>query len=250
MGGRSMASPSLTGAAPQPATAARSAAASAWIWGPRADVAIFGGSALLALSLAWAASRLGHAGEMPAWGWLVLVVGVDVAHVWSTLFRTYLDGAELRRRRALYLAVPLCCWVAGVALYLVSPLTFWKALAYVAVFHFVRQQVGWVAIYRARAGDRSRAARWLDEAVVWAATGWPLLYWHTHLPRSFRWFVEGDFFDLSALRPLLGPALAVYAALLTAYLARAVVRAARGALDIGKHMVVATTAATWLVGIV
>jgi hypothetical protein len=244
-----MASPSLIAPAGLASGTRSDGAAAAWIWGPRADVAVFGGSALLALCVAWAASRLG-AGEMPAWSWFLLVVGVDVAHVWSTLFRTYLDRVELQRRRVLYLLVPLCCWAAGVALHLVSPLAFWRTLAYVAVFHFVRQQVGWVAIYRARAGDRSRAARWLDEAVVWAATGWPLLYWHTHLPRQFRWFVEGDFVDLSALRPLLWPALAVYVALLLAYAARACLRAARGAPDLGKHLIVITTAATWFAGIV
>lgn len=247
-----MATPTLMAGTPAASAPARVAERNAtpWIWGPRADVAVFGGSALLAISVAWAVSRRADGAEMPAWGWLLLVVGVDVAHVWSTLFRTYLDGDELRRRRALYVAVPLGCWAVGVALHLVSPLTFWRTLAYVAVFHFIRQQVGWVAIYRAHAGDRSRAGRWLDGAVIWAATGWPLLYWHTHLPRPFRWFVEGDFVDLAALRPLLAPAAALYGALIVAYTVRALRRAARGAPDLGKHLVVVTTAATWFLGIV
>jgi hypothetical protein len=220
-----------------------------WIWGARTDLLAFGGSAAVALALCLVAGRLSD-GAVPPWCWLVLVVGVDVAHVWSTLYRTYLDRDELRRRRVLYAAVPLACWAAGVALHSWSHLAFWRALAYVAVFHFVRQQVGWVAIYRARAGDRGAAARWLDDALVYAATGWPLLWWHTHLPRSFRWFVEGDFVDLAWLRAAVTPALAVYLALFAAYAVRAVVRATRGRYDVGKHLVVVTTAATWYVGIV
>ena len=33
---------------------------------------------------------------------------------------------------------------------------FWRAIAYLAVFHFIRQQYGWVMLYRARNGERDR----------------------------------------------------------------------------------------------
>jgi len=124
-------------------------------------------------------------------------------------------------------------------------------LAYVAVFHFVRQQAGWVAIYRARAGERSRVDRVIDDALVYLATGFPLLYWHAHLPRAFSWFMTGDFIATPALEraiPLVG---ALYAATAGAYLVRALQLAARGRpVNLGKHLVMATTAATWYVGIV
>jgi hypothetical protein len=226
-------------------------APSGWMWSRGVDVAVFGGSAALALALAALAPALGDEGALPTWAWLLVVVFVDVAHVHTTLFRTYLDRDELRRRPALYLAVPLACYAAGVALHLASELLFWRALAYVAVLHFVRQQIGWVAVYRALAGERSRLDRVLDDALVYAATGWPLLHWHAHGPRAFRWFVDGDFVIspwLARVEPPLG---AAYAALAFAYVARAAARAARGApFNTGKHLVVGTTAATWYVGIV
>lgn len=223
-----------------------------WIWGPRLDVAVFGGSAVAALGLVALARMLeGEDGALPAWGWLLFVLAVDVAHVHSTLFRTYFDREELRRRRALYIGAPLAAFAAGFALHLVSHVAFWRALAYLAVLHFIRQQVGWAAIYRARAGERSRLDRWLDDAVIYAATGWPLLYWHAHLPRAFRWFIEGDFVALPWLAALVTPLGVVYVGLLVAYAARALMLAARGApVNIGKHIVVGTTAATWFVGIV
>jgi hypothetical protein len=225
---------------------------SPWIWGPRIDVAVFGGSAAVALALVALSSVWSdEGGALPSWGWLLFVVAVDVAHVHTTLFRTYFDGGELRRRRALYIGVPIACYAAGVALHLASHLTFWRALAYLAVLHFIRQQVGWVAIYRARAGERSRIDKWLDEAVIYAATGYPLLYWHAHLPRAFRWFIEGDFVPAPFLVGAVRPLGVVYVALLVAYVARAAQLAARGGrVNAGKHIVVATTAATWYVGIV
>lgn len=221
-----------------------------WIWGAGIDLGVFGGSAALALALVALAPWLSDGGALPGWGWIVFVVAVDVAHVHTTLFRTYLDREELSKRRALYVAVPLGCLAAGVLLHAISDRTFWRALAYLAVLHFVRQQVGWVAIYRARAGERSALDRRLDAAVIYAATGWPLLYWHANLPRAFRWFFEGDFVPAPWLAHALAPLGAVYAALLFAYVARSIALARRAPINAGKHLVVATTAATWWIGIV
>lgn len=231
----------MAGAAPAPA----------WIWGPRTDLAVFGGSALVAVALALAGPWLSPSGAAPLWAWLALVVGVDVAHVHTTLFRTYLDRDELAKRPALYVALPLACFAAGVALHLASGKLFWRVLAYVAVFHFVRQQVGWVAIYRARAGERGRVTRVLDDATIYLATGWPLLHWHAHLPRPFRWFVEDDFVVTPLAKALERPALALYVGVAIAYVATAIVRAARGGgVQVGKHVVVVGTALTWGLGIV
>lgn len=246
-----MASTASAAAGPGPATVGP------WLWGRGTDLAVFGGAAAASLALWALAPILGDAGGgLPTWGWLVFVVAVDVAHVWTTIFRTYLDRAELARHRVLYVALPLACWAAGVALHSVAPIWFWRALAYLAVFHFVRQQVGWVAIYRARAGERGRFDRLLDDATIYAATGWPLLHWHAHLPRAFRWFVEGDFVALPpALVRLVEPGRVVYVTLLVVYALRSAVLARRAlgegrATNWGKHLVVGATALLWWLGIV
>jgi len=222
-----------------------------FIWGARVDVAVFGGSAAIALVLAALSPKLSEEGALPLWGWLAFVLAVDVAHVHATLFRTYFDREELQKRRALYVIAPIACFLAGVALHATSERLFWRVLAYVAALHFVRQQIGWVAIYRARAGERSRAGRLLDDATIYAATGFPLLYWHAHLPRAFRWFVEGDFITVPWLSAAVLPAGILWAGLLAAYAARAIVVALRGGpKNPGKHLVVATTAIIWFAGIV
>jgi hypothetical protein len=221
-----------------------------WIWSRRTDLLAFGGSAALALGLAAAGRLLAPTGALPVWAWFAFVLGLDVAHVWTTLFRTYLDPEELARRRSLYLGLPLLCWAAGASLHAVSPLLFWRVLAYAAVFHFVRQQVGWVAIYRARAGERERLDRVLDAAVVYLATGWPLLYWHAHLPRRFTWLYPGDFVDGARLAPLVTPLAVVYLAVLVAYVARAVQLGRRRPPNFGKHLCIAATAVVWYAGIV
>jgi hypothetical protein len=101
-------------------------------------------------------------------------------------------------------------------------------------------------MYRARNGERDRLGRWLDGATVYAATLYPLIWWHAHLPRRFAWMKDGDF--VAGLPEwVVAPARAVYLALLAVYVVRAIVRRSAAW---GKHLVVATTAACWYVGIV
>jgi hypothetical protein len=237
-----------------PKDAVRRLSLGPWLWSMPVDLAVFGGSALLALALVVVGHQTGWSdGALPEWGWVALVLGIDVAHVYSTLFRTYFDRQELGRHPARYLLVPIAVYACGVGLYLHGALTFWRVLAYVALFHFVRQQVGWVAVYRARGTSGSRIDRVLDEAAVYAATLYPVLHWHAHLESTqFAWFVQGDFVDLGAFaKAVLPAAKLVWALALSAFVLRQVQRVLQsGSLDLGKSLIVATTALSWYVGIV
>lgn len=220
-----------------------------WIFSPAIDLAVFGAPAMVALALVLAAPSLGLTGaETPDWAWIAGVLLVDVAHVWSTGFITYLDRSEVARRPLLYATVPLGGWLIGVVVYaLAGPAGFWRALAYLAIFHFVRQQYGWLALYRARAGERT--GKLVDGAMIYAATLYPLVWWHTASPRAFSWFVAGDL-ATGWPRAIATIAGVLYLVIIAAYVARAIVTARRGAVPWGKHLVVATTAACWYVGIV
>jgi hypothetical protein len=228
-----------------------SGAAGAWIFSRRVDLCVFALPAALALVLLAALPTRAVPDESPEWVWLAGVLLVDVAHVWSTAFVTYLSPAELRRHPTRYWLVPIAGWVLGVVIYgLGGPALFWRALAYLAVFHFVRQQYGWMALYRARAGERSRLGAWVDGAAIYAATLYPLLWWHAHLPREFHWFLPGDFAPGLPERAV-ALAAVVYAVCLGAYVLRAVRELRRGGpVPWGKHLLLAGTAATWYAGIV
>lgn len=226
-----------------------------FLWGARNDLIVFLGSGVAALTLGLLASRAGIK-EVSDFGWLLLVLGVDVAHVHATWFRTYFDIAELRRHPFRYALLPALAYVTLVLLYRAGPLQFWRGVAYLAVFHFVRQQVGWVALYRA-AERRARGAaaprweRWLDDAAVYAATLYPLLVWHAApVKKPFAWFMSGDFLTLP-LAPYLPLLRWVWLLLLAAFFAREAWRwlGARQ-VRLGKAVVVAVTALTWYVGVV
>ena len=169
---------------------------------------------------------------------------MDVGHVYATLFRTYLDRAALARRPLLYTAAPLLGWMAFACLYSLGSMVFWRGLAYLAVFHFVRQQYGFMMIY----GRRERRWKRLDQAAIYAATLFPLLWWHTH-PRHFSWFQDGDFFAIPL--PWVGEAaLALYAGLMAAYVVKEVAAARATGFNWPRNLLLAGTALSWGVGIV
>ncbi len=220
-----------------------------WIHSLPLDGAFILAPAFLVTGLVLAlGDRVEAIAETPPILWLLLIVGVDVGHVWSTVFRTYLDRKELRARQALYVMTPLVGLVLGVVLYRLGDLVFWRVLAYLAAFHFVRQQYGFVMIYRrAEAGDPPWA-KWLDQALIYAATLYPLIAWHCQ-PRQFDWFVAGDFlaFDAPAVASATGW---LYVALILAYGLKEIRFAlARRCLNLPKNLMLLGTGLSWYVGI-
>jgi hypothetical protein len=203
-------------------------------------------AALAVVALLPAAYR--QSAAFPLVAWVAVVLLIDVAHVYGTLFQTYFDPQQRRQRRRLLWLVPLACYAGGVALHAAGGLVFWRALTYLAVFHFVRQQYGFLRLYSRCEGQAPGAG--LATALIYAATLYPLLYWHLSPPRNFNWFVPGDFVQVDW--PL-GRHLAtgLYLALLLAYVVRETWLFARTrTFNLPRNLLLAGTAASWYVGIV
>ncbi len=208
----------------------------------RFDLGLLLGPALVAVVVALV---LPAGLDLPPWGWLLFVVALDVAHVWASLFRTYLVPGEVRRRPVLYLGTPLACLLVLLGLRAGGTAWFWTAMAYAALYHFIKQQAGVAMLYRRRAGlgrDGARLERW----AIYVACGWPVLWWHAHLPQSFSWFVEGDFL-VGLPVGLLGPAALVSVAVLFLHTRQ---RLREGLWTPGRDLWLAMTAAVWGGGIV
>lgn len=187
--------------------------------------------------------------ELSVAAWVVLVLGVDVAHVYSTLYRTYFDPDTFRRQKSLLLTLPLLGWMAGVMLYSVDGLLFWRVLAYVAVFHFIRQQYGFLRIYSRGEPQPAGFAR-IDTVAVYAAALYPILYWHLHPDRRFEWFVPGDFLRFRSAG-LAAAATAAYVLVIAAYAAKEAVLVVRQRrVNVPRNLLVTGTFVSWYFGIV
>lgn len=188
-------------------------------------------------------------GSMPLWGWLILVLLIDVAHVYSTLYRTYFDKQRFKKQRNLFILVPVVCYSVAILLYLANSLLFWRILAYAAVFHFIRQQYGFMRLY-SRTEAKPLWMRRLDTMTVYSATLYPLVYWHTTPGRNFSWFVEGDFLQINA-HALNVTALGIYLAILLAYIVKEIIwYHQRKTINVPRNVLIAGTALSWYFGIV
>lgn len=227
-----------------------SEAKSKWLFSREIDLSVFLGSAVVSLLLLAVGWQLGFLNaDTPDWTWISAILLIDVAHVWSTSFRTYFDAEEFKSRIWLYTLVPIFGYLFGVFLYSEGEMTFWRILAYIAVFHFIRQQYGWVALYRRKAGETSNLTWWIDASAVYLATIYPLVFWMSSSKRNFAWFIEGDFINIpSIFETILFP---IYVLALLTYFGKSIYQYfTQGILNIGKDIVVLTTVICWYVGIV
>jgi hypothetical protein len=206
-------------------------------------------SVISVLLVAVFSDHLDGTSSVPVWAWVVFVLGIDVSHVYSTLFRTYFNSHEFQENKVILTLIPLGVWLLGVLVYSVSGLLFWRLLAYIAVFHFIRQQYGFLRIY-SRTDEESKLKRWLEQAVVYSATLYPILFWHSSEQRNFHWFVDGDF--LVGLPSIVATSFGIlYLLTLLTYVGFEISRLRRGlAFNIPKNLVVLGTALSWYVGIV
>lgn len=221
-----------------------------WIWSRNADSFFILAPAFAASLAAFFLPRALVEAPLSPVSWFVFVVLIDVAHVYGTLFRTIFAPEEWRQLKSLTLMIALSCWSVGVLLYLWGPEKFWRVLAYVAVFHFIRQQFGFMRVYSR--GEVSRPwFRLADAAFVYAATGYPLLYWHVKGDRAFSWFVKDDFFSLEGMAGLLPIGLWLLALATLAYGAREVAaRRLNGRWNGPRFLIALGTGLVWHVGIV
>jgi len=122
-------------------------------------------------------------------------------------------------------------------------------LAYVAVFHFIRQQYGFMRLY-ARAEPKHFITSFIDSLTIYAATIYPIIYWHCTPSRNFNWFVSNDFFITKA-SGVKAVALVIYIIILAAYVGKELFLLFRqGSINMPKNVLIAGTVVSWYFGIV
>ena len=180
--------------------------------------------------------------------WLILVLGIDVAHVYSTLFRTYFKAEARKKWRKLLIVTPIVVWVVALLLYQFGDLIFWRVIAYLAVYHFVRQQYGFFKLYN-RGVDVPTWEQFIDMLAIYGATLYPIIFWHLSADRNFNWFLAGDFWvkPYPELIPYLG---LLYGLILLMYLAKEIRRSLKLGLNVSKNILLLGTAFSWYAGIV
>ncbi len=169
--------------------------------------------------------------------------------MYSSLFRTYFNKKEFSENKTLYTLLPVIVFLVSVFLYSIGANVFWRILAYTAVFHFIRQQYGFMRLY-SRNTNESNFSRRIDGLLIYISTLYPILYWHTHLPRNFRWFTDGDFIQ-GVPRIFERILLLVYIGIFLTYLVKEIRQTfLHKNFNLPKNLFILGTALSWYVGIV
>jgi hypothetical protein len=191
-----------------------------------------------------------HNDVFPESLWLFLIVFIDVGHVYSTVYRTYADKETVSKHKNLFVGLPVLLLVISVVLHSISGLLFWRCLAYLAVYHFIRQQYGFLKIYSRKDAD-NKIRRIMATITIYAVTALPVLYWHVSPGRRFSWFIPNDFM-MAGMHPLLPVFIvAAFWLVVTVYTISEIVFSIKtGAVNVQKNLVVIGTALSWYIGIV
>ncbi|BFM43198.1 hypothetical protein CFS9_18390 [Flavobacterium sp. CFS9] len=181
--------------------------------------------------------------------WLFLIVFIDVAHVYATLFKTYFVKEKFLKDKKRLILLPVICFLTGLVLFSFGSLVFWSFLAYIAVFHFIRQQYGFMRLY-ARKEEKTKASVWIDNLAIYAATVYPMLFWFFSSKRKFNWFVENEFFHFEN-KAILEILFWVYSAILSLYVIRTTIVSVKTKFfNIPKNSIILGTVLSWYFGIV
>lgn len=142
--------------------------------------------------------------EIFPWSWILIVLSIDVAHVYTTVYKTYFKPSAFKVHKLKLLAVPFLVWIVGVLIHSLSSKLFWSLLAYFAVFHFIRQQYGFFRLYSKREVT-NKARKLVLSTTIYAVTVIPILIWHVRGQQNFNWMTAGDFWyiNLPKLEPWL-----------------------------------------------
>lgn len=180
--------------------------------------------------------------------WLFLIVFVDVAHVYSTLFKTYFVRSEFRKRKKLYLGIPVISLIIGILFYQLGSLIFWSTLALVAVFHFIRQQYGFMRLY-ARFEPKG-FSKTTDTFAIYSATIFPMIYW-TQTPRKFDWFINGEFGWIPKIPYFLEFSQVIYYLILLIFILKTIIEFLKTKqFNIPKNAIIIGTYLSWYFGII
>ncbi|MCD9854131.1 hypothetical protein LUD75_05420 [Epilithonimonas sp. JDS] len=180
--------------------------------------------------------------------WLFLIVFVDVAHVYSTLFKTYFVRSEFSKRKKLYLGIPFISLIIGILFYQLGSLIFWSSLALVAVFHFIRQQYGFMRLYSRF--ESNNISKKIDTLAIYSATIFPMIYW-TQTPRKFDWFINGEFTWIPKVPLLLEVSQIIYILILVVYILKTFIDFLKTKqFNIPKNAIIIGTYLSWYFGII
>jgi hypothetical protein len=220
-----------------------------YIYSTKADIAFICAPPFMCwlLVLVFPHTFLNTSGMSEIW-WVVLILGIDVTHVYTTLYKTYFNRDNFLRHKKTFVLIPVVCFVFSFLLYAFGSQVFWRLLAYAAVFHFIRQQYGFMRLYSRN--EPESFLKKMDSWAIYASMLYPVVYWHTNGPFEFNWFIKNDFIFFRSLRIDTVCKIGYYVIISMWFIKEVYILARNKTMNIPKFLIITGTGLSWYFGIV
>lgn len=177
---------------------------------------------------------------------ILLVLFIDWAHIFAQYHRIAYNPVEDKKLKWIYpvsylLFLPVMAVIIGFA----SVTYVDTALVYFVVFHFIKQQFGFIKIYSKTDGPKTKTESKLEDALVYLTMFTPVFYWHTKaFDYEYKWvsmFIKSPIFDY-----LFWIAAMAYIITLGFYIKNEIARTRRNQMfNIPKNLALFTAAMSW-----
>lgn len=134
----------------------------------------------------------------PLWLFIFTII-FDVSHVWWSLYRVYFNSLEFVAHKRLYTITPIIVFIVVFWIMLYEntwTLLFW-IIGFLAVYHFIKQQVWFILLYANKEKNRNYIDSIFDKIIWFTITGFPMIYWFSNInTRNYIWFFSWEFVSL------------------------------------------------------
>lgn len=225
---------------------------SSWVFSQQEDLWVFIGPLILAYSLLAIMHFTGMSifADGPDFFYYYVALFVDGSHGITTFVRLSQKQDISKEQKIFFFLLPAIIWLLILSLIQMQFSYIEIMISYFAIYHFIKQQYGWLRITSVKTQSLTQTEEFLDKMMIYNVTLFPIFYW-SFIKTNFGWYGPNDiikFYDHAWMKPVL---IIIHITLSLIYLYFQVhANKHRTHTPWGKYLIIAVTWVAWVIPIV
>ena len=223
-----------------------------WVFSQTEDLWIFIGPLVLSyLILAiMHFSGMGIYKDGPSYFYYLIALFVDGSHGITTFVRLSQKQDISKPQKTFFFFLPILIWLVIWSLIEINLPYIEILISYFAIYHFIKQQYGWMRITSVKTQSLTAKEELLDKIMIYNVTLFPILYW-SFIKTNFGWYGPEDiikFYDYPWMKSFL---IIVHTLILVIYTYSQIkANKLRNQIPWGKYQIILVTWIAWVIPIV